>query len=199
MPAQHIPFSLQSCYKVEIEIADSDWLLGHVCEQDSPFLPSASSSYEPISCQSTSCIQSQCDKEQRCLYTRHYAENSSSSGVLASDIISLGDASTILNARITFGCEMRETGDLYTQKADGILGMGKGPLGIVDQLTQLKAMDEVFSLCYGGADTGGGAMMLGSVDLPAGMVYSSFNPARRSLHFPYSLHILPHRTKGAVV
>lgn len=149
-------------------------------EQDSPFKSSASTTYESISCHSAACAQSQCDSEQRCVYTRHYAENSSSSGLLASDMISLGDASTIVDARVVFGCELQETGDLYTQKADGILGMGKGPLGIVDQLSQLKVMDEVFSLCYGGADTGGGAMMLGSVDLPAGMVYSNFNPARRS-------------------
>lgn len=88
---------------------------------------------------------------------------SSSSGVLGEDIISFGNQSDLQPQRAVFGCENRETGDLYSQHADGIMGLGRGDLSIVDQLVDGGVISDSFSLCYGGMDVGGGAMVLGGI------------------------------------
>ncbi|KAK7390583.1 hypothetical protein VNO78_25892 [Psophocarpus tetragonolobus] len=41
-------------------------------------------------------------------------------------------------------------GDLYTQHADGIMGLGRGDLSIMDKLVEKKVISDSFSLCYGG-------------------------------------------------
>lgn len=113
------------------------------------------------------------------MYERQYAEMSSSSGVLGEDIVSFGDLSDLQPQRAVFGCENKETGDLYSQHADGIMGLGRGDLSIVDQLVDRGVISDSFSLCYGGMDVGGGAMVLGGIAPPAEMVYSYSDPVRR--------------------
>ncbi|CAI7923324.1 unnamed protein product [Closterium sp. NIES-53] len=143
--------------------------------QDLPFDPQQSSTYQFVPCSSDQCPYHDCqDNSDECSYDRHYAENSSSSGLIVSDVVTFGNASTLPPARILFGCELAETGDIYTQKADGIMGMGRGELGIVSQLSvgAGKVMDEQFSLCYGGSEGGGGAMIMGVIQPPAGMKFT---------------------------
>lgn len=140
--------------------------------QDKPYKPSASSTYKVVPCQSAACPGQNCDGEARCAYARHYAEDSSTRGILADDVVGFGDASTIGPARILFGCETEETGDLFNQKADGIIGLGRGPLGIVDQLVGQGALADTFSLCYGGWEKGGGAAVFGATALPPGMLFT---------------------------
>jgi len=104
---------------------------------------------------------------------------SSSSGVLGEDILSFGNLSQLKPQRALFGCENAETGDLYSQHADGIMGLGRGDLSIVDQLVNKGVINDSFSLCYGGMDVGGGAMVLGQISPPSGMVFSNSDPERR--------------------
>lgn len=104
---------------------------------------------------------------------------STSSGVLGNDIISFGDQSELAPQRANFGCENVETGDLYRQRADGIMGLGRGDLSIVDQLVESAVISDSFSLCYGGMDVGGGAMVLGGVSPPNDMIFAYSNPVRR--------------------
>lgn len=104
---------------------------------------------------------------------------SSSSGVLGEDIVSFGNKSELKPQRAVFGCENSETGDLYSQHADGIMGLGRGELSIVDQLVDKGVISDSFSLCYGGMGIGGGAMILGSVSPPSDMVFSHSDPDRR--------------------
>lgn len=104
---------------------------------------------------------------------------SSSSGVLGIDIISFGNQSDLQPQRASFGCENMETGDLYSQHADGIMGLGRGDLSIVDQLVEKGVISDSFSLCYGGMDVGGGAMVLGGISTPNEMTFTHSNPARR--------------------
>jgi len=40
-------------------------------------------------------------------------------------------------------------------------------------------LSDSFSLCYGGMDIGGGAMVLGGVPAPSDMVFSHSDPLRR--------------------
>nr|XP_043617630.1 aspartic proteinase 36-like [Erigeron canadensis] len=143
--------------------------------QDPKFDPEVSSSYKPVKCN----VDCTCDNNRgQCIYERQYAEMSSSSGVLGEDIISFGNQSDLRPQRAVFGCENRETGDLYSQHADGIMGLGRGDLSIVDQLVDGGVISDSFSLCYGGMDVGGGAMVLGGISPPAEMVYSYSDPVR---------------------
>ncbi|BBM98066.1 hypothetical protein MPTK1_1g10560 [Marchantia polymorpha subsp. ruderalis] len=146
--------------------------------QDPSFKPDASSTYEIIKCTSPSCQTGLCDKDKQCKYERQYAESSTSAGVLGKDIIGFGDASNLGKPKLMFGCENDETGDLYYQKADGIMGLGRGPLSIVDQLVQEKDMADVFSLCYGGMDDVGGAMIMGDFPRPKSMIFTASSPYR---------------------
>lgn len=104
---------------------------------------------------------------------------SSSSGILGEDIVSFGNLSELAPQQAVFGCETLETGDLYSQHADGIMGLGRGDLSIVDQLVEKGVISDSFSLCYGGMDVGGGAMVLGEISSPPDMIYSRSDPVRR--------------------
>ncbi|XWS21263.1 hypothetical protein CRYUN_Cryun30bG0040700 [Craigia yunnanensis] len=143
--------------------------------QDPRFQPDLSSTYQPVKC-NPSC---NCDDEQKqCTYDRRYAEMSSSSGVLGEDVVSFGNESELVPQRAVFGCENMETGDLYSQRADGIMGLGRGRLSIVDQLVDKGVIGDSFSLCYGGMDVGGGAMVLGNITPLPDMVFSHSDPFR---------------------
>ncbi|ESQ44750.1 hypothetical protein EUTSA_v10003167mg [Eutrema salsugineum] len=143
--------------------------------QDPKFQPELSSSYQALKC-NPDC---NCDDDGKlCVYERRYAEMSSSSGVLSEDLISFGNESQLSPQRAVFGCENAETGDLFSQRADGIMGLGRGKLSIVDQLVDKGVFEDSFSLCYGGMEVGGGAMVLGKISPPAGMVFSRSDPFR---------------------
>ena len=103
---------------------------------------------------------------------------SSSSGVLGEDIVSFGTESELKPQRAVFGCENSETGDLFSQHADGIMGLGRGQLSIMDQLVDKGVIGDSFSMCYGGMDIGGGAMVLGAMPAPRDMVYTHSNAVR---------------------
>ncbi|KAG1342042.1 putative aspartic proteinase-like protein 2 [Cocos nucifera] len=117
-------------------------------------------------------------KKTLCVYERQYAEMSSSSGVLGEDVISFDKESALKLQHAVFGCENSETGDLFSQHADGIMGLGHGQLSVVDQLVEKGVISDSFSLCYGGMDIGGGAMVLGGISPPPGMVCLHSDPGR---------------------
>ncbi|KAL3726125.1 hypothetical protein ACJRO7_031070 [Eucalyptus globulus] len=151
--------------------------------QDPKFQPELSSTYQPVKCN----IDCTCDDNRaQCTYERQYAEMSTSSGVLGNDILSFGNLSELAPQRAVFGCENVETGDLYSQHADGIMGLGRGDLSIVDQLVEKGVISDSFSLCYGGMEIGGGAMVLGGIFPPPDMVYA-YSDAGRSPYYNIDL------------
>ncbi|KAL5993869.1 hypothetical protein ACLOJK_038226 [Asimina triloba] len=142
---------------------------------DPNFQPDLSSTYRPVKCN----FNCTCDESNdQCTYERQYAEMSSSSGVLGEDIIFFGEESTLDPQHVIFGCENEETGDLFSQHADGIMGLGRGHPSIMDQLVGKGVISDSFSLCYGGMGTGGGAMVLGGISSPADMAFSHSDPTR---------------------
>ncbi|GAQ80451.1 Eukaryotic aspartyl protease family protein [Klebsormidium nitens] len=155
---------------------------------DPRFTPSSSSTYQPLVCSDPECESRQCDAAQQCRYQRHYAEMSSTSGLVATDVIDFFAHHTLGEPRIMFGCELIETGDLYTQQADGITGLGRGHFSIVTQMANQGAMEDVFSLCYGGMEKGNGMMVLGADQPPPDMKFTPFDPARERSPY-YSLVI----------
>lgn len=139
-----------------------------------------SKTYKPVKC-NPDC---NCDDDRmQCMYDRQYAEMSSSSGLLGEDVVSFGNLSELAPQRAVFGCENDETGDIYSQRADGIMGLGRGDLSIMDQLVDQKVISDSFSLCYGGMDVGGGAMILGGISAPAEMLFTHSDPDRRCVKF----------------
>jgi hypothetical protein len=109
-----------------------------------------------------------------CSYSRVYAERSSSSGDVVSDVLHLdvrgnssssgssgsSSSSAAARPRITFGCATRETGEIHRQQADGLLGMGASDDALHAQLARAGVTDAAFGLCLGFPS--GGALVLGS-------------------------------------
>ena len=106
---------------------------------------------------------------------------SNSSGVLGTDVISFSNQIGLAPQRAIFGCENGETGSLFSLSADGIMGLGRGDLSIVDQLVDRGVISDSFSLCYGGMDIGGGAMVLGGFPPPKDMIFTHSNVINRYL------------------
>lgn len=138
---------------------------GHGCgpnHQKSAFDPTASSTCASISCHSLDCKCGSplcaCSNREECMYTRSYAEQSTSSGILMEDVLSIHDDGP--GIPIKFGCETRETGEIFKQQADGLLGLGKSEGSLVQQLVDKSIIDNQFSLCFGLVE-GEGALILG--------------------------------------
>lgn len=135
--------------------------------QGSAFDPAGSSSSAVVGCGSAECSCGRppcgCSALGECTYSRTYAEQSSSSGVLLSDALHLRDGGDAV--WVVFGCETQETGEIYNQAADGILGLGNSPVSIINQLAEAGVIEDTFALCFGGVQ-GGGALLLGDVPLP---------------------------------
>ncbi|KAK9790119.1 hypothetical protein WJX73_003557 [Symbiochloris irregularis] len=133
--------------------------------KDAAFNPRASSSYQAIACSSPDCLcghlQCSCDAQNQCIYQRVYEEASSSAGLIIKDNLQLPSG----GVPIVFGCETRETGEIFRQQADGLMGLGNSDISIVNQLVKAGEIDDVFSLCFGGMD-GDGALLLGNVSVP---------------------------------
>ena len=61
------------------------------------------------------------------------AEQSSSAGILIQDKMQLGQG----GVDIVFGCETKETGEIFNQEADGIMGLGNSEVSIVNQVIRV--------------------------------------------------------------
>ena len=59
------------------------------------------------------------------------AEHSSSAGQLIQDEMQLLAG----GFPVVFGCETRETGEIYSQEADGIMGLGNSAVSVMNQVT----------------------------------------------------------------
>ena len=96
-------------------------------------------------------------QRMRCRYEVHYAESSGISGNIVSDRIAL---SANTSAPVVFGCQSSESGAIFDQKPDGILGLADAPMSLVSQLASLEATAPEFSLCYASTSYGGATLQL---------------------------------------
>lgn len=117
----------------------------HCYKQESPiFNPKNSSTYRPISCNSTRCKNlpgSSCDsKKKTCSYYAGYNDQSFSFGDLASDTFTFDDATNITRRmrlsfpNITFGCGRRNNITIRDVETTGIIGLGASPYSLVSQI-----------------------------------------------------------------
>ncbi|BDA43922.1 Aspartic proteinase Asp1 [Coccomyxa sp. Obi] len=152
--------------------------------KDAAFDPASSSSSAIIGCDSDKCICGRppcgCSQKGECTYQRTYAEQSSSAGLLVSDQLQLRDG----GVEVVFGCETKETGEIYNQEADGILGLGNSEVSLVNQLAGSGVIDDVFALCFGSVE-GDGALMLGDVDTAEYDVALQYTALLSSLAHPH--------------
>ena len=63
------------------------------------------------------------------------AEESSSEGILVRDKLLLPDSGA---ANVVFGCETKETGEIYRQQADGLMGLGNSDISVINQVRVLE-------------------------------------------------------------
>ncbi|KAI3697307.1 hypothetical protein L6452_30235 [Arctium lappa] len=115
--------------------------------------PDNSSSYNSVTCDSTTCIlvpmKSCSSLNNTCLYLVVYGDLSYSSGELATETITLGSSSdhginSSAFTRVVFGCGHRNAG-MFTNDQSGIIGLGGGPFSLISQMGSL--INRKFSYC----------------------------------------------------
>ena len=159
------------------------------------FSVDASSTAHAVRCATPACACGStpcgCGTEGACTFAREYAEQSTASGVVVSDVLWLppskagggGAANTSSSPsttpRITLGCTTKETGEIQAQRAAGVAGLGNATTGLVAQLAAAGATDTAaFALCLApdpapGASNHHGVLVLGGGAVqgaPAGVV-----------------------------
>ncbi|KAL3138709.1 hypothetical protein ABBQ32_006464 [Trebouxia sp. C0010 RCD-2024] len=162
---------------------------------DAAFDLHVSSSAEEIFCGDPRCQcgnpTCSCGPQNQCQYIRNYAEHSSSAGGLVQDNLQLLDG----GFPVVFGCETRETGEIFSQEADGIMGLGNSPVSVMNQLARAGTIEDVFSICFGGVE-GNGALMLGDVSPATFNVSLHYTPLLATSAHP---HYYVARLEGVAV
>eukprot|EP00976_Prorocentrum_cordatum_P068990 1179364-Prorocentrum_minimum.AAC.1 len=83
-------------------------------------------------------------------------------------LVSIGPDAKVLvgtGKPVVFGCELQETGEIYRQRADGLMGLGISKVSIATQLAQQGIIADAFGLCFGAIE-GGGTLILGTKPVP---------------------------------
>lgn len=108
-----------------------------------------------------------------CQYVVEYKDGSESAGSLAWDSVGVPPSLGTFSAKgVALGCSLKsDVGSSGASLAfpgqnasslDGILGLGRGPLSLMAQLTAKKALPSpAFSICLEGSSGGGGHLVLG--------------------------------------
>ncbi|XP_059659198.1 aspartyl protease family protein At5g10770-like [Cornus florida] len=175
-----------SYYPVVVDTGSSlSWLQCLPCtwpgchEQAVPiFDPSASSTYKRLSCTTPECNSLKEGRQyeectsNKCMYKIIYGDNSSSSGYLSQDSLSLTPLETL--ADFVFGCGQNNTGSF--RRSAGIFGLGHTKLSMVSQLS--PKYGNAFSYCLPTASGGNGGLLSIGWDSLMGSPYK-FTPMLR--------------------
>ncbi|KAL6959902.1 saccharopepsin [Sarracenia purpurea var. burkii] len=120
------------------------------------YSPNTSSTSTGVSCNSTFCgQQSQCPSvANTCAYQVQYVSNgTSSTGYLVEDVLHLTtDDSQLMavDARITFGCGIKQTGSFLEGAApNGLFGLGMENISVPSILASEGLTANSFSMCFG--------------------------------------------------
>lgn len=143
----------QHCFTAAIDTAsDLIWTQCQPCvkcyrQQDPVFNPMASTTYAVVPCNSDTCDEldtHRCgrsgseddDDDDVCQYTYTYGGNSTTRGTLAVDKLTMGD--DVFHG-VVFGCSSSSVGGPPAQ-VSGVVGLGRGPLSLVSQLSVRRFM-----------------------------------------------------------
>eukprot|EP00897_Mesotaenium_endlicherianum_P005942 jgi/Mesen1/5376/ME000268S04571 len=108
-----------------------------------------------------------------CEYWYRYGDNSSTFGNLVEDSFNFKLSTGVsLSPRVIFGCSSIQDGNLVegTNVLDGLIGLGRGTLSVVNQLDFAQVIDDTFSLCLEGEGSGG-HLFMGTNSLPDNAQY----------------------------
>ncbi|CAM0904441.1 unnamed protein product [Alopecurus aequalis] len=143
----------QHCFTAAIDTAsDLIWTQCQPCvkcykQLDPVFNPVASTSYSVVPCNSDTCDEldthrcgnsgsSGDDDDDVCQYTYTYGGNATTRGALAVDRLAIGDD---VFRGVVFGCSSSSVGGPPPQ-VSGVVGLGRGPLSLVSQLSVRRFM-----------------------------------------------------------
>ncbi|KAI4305565.1 hypothetical protein L6164_028926 [Bauhinia variegata] len=98
-----------------------------------------------IKCSSPICSErsSNCSSTSPCIYSIEYGDKTTSQGIYGRDRLTLTRSDVIDN--FLFGCGTRNSGTFHELEEDGILGLSRNPISIVQQTA--KKYHQVFSYC----------------------------------------------------
>ncbi|KAG0466847.1 hypothetical protein HPP92_018427 [Vanilla planifolia] len=121
-------------------------------DQPTPlFNPTKSSTYSKLPCSNSLCSAlptSACTENgSACEYFYSYGDSSSTEGVLSADTFAIGFPKPISVPGIGFGCGDDNQGAGFSQ-GGGLVGLGRGPLSLVSQLSLTQ-----FSYCLTSLDS----------------------------------------------
>ncbi|KAH6787825.1 hypothetical protein C2S52_007377 [Perilla frutescens var. hirtella] len=162
-------------YPVVVDTGSSlSWIqcapcLGYCHPQVGPlFNPSASDTYQILSCDTNECTSLKdatlnspmCTSSDKCVYTATYGDQSFSQGYLSKDSLTFGAASL---PSFVFGCG--ENNDGLFGKSAGLFGLAKNSLSMLSQLS--TKYGKAFSYCLPtssplGKTGGGGYLSIGT-------------------------------------
>ncbi|KAF7009400.1 hypothetical protein CFC21_023941 [Triticum aestivum] len=143
----------QHCFTAAIDTAsDLIWTQCQPCvkcyrQKDPVFNPMASTTYAVVPCNSDTCDEldtHRCgrsgsendDDDDVCQYTYTYGGNSTTRGTLAVDKLTIGDDTF---HGVVFGCSSSSVGGPPAE-VSGVVGLGRGPLSLVSQLSVRRFM-----------------------------------------------------------
>ncbi|GAB2226571.1 hypothetical protein Droror1_Dr00022381 [Drosera rotundifolia] len=176
--------------------SDVSWMQCETCsdcyqQSDPIFVPTSSSSYSPITCDSPRCKAldvSQCSRSGRCLYEVSYGDGSYTVGDFVTETLSFnsdaagvgnGDnAAVVPSAGIALGCGHNNEG-LFVGAA-GLLGLGGGVLSFPSQINATS-----FSYCLVDRDSDARSTLDFGVPLPRDAVTAPLLRSRQMDTFLY--------------
>ncbi|KAH1217518.1 Aspartic proteinase CDR1 [Glycine max] len=134
--------------------SDIIWLQCQPCKkcykQTTPIFDSSKSqTYKTLPCPSNTCQSVQgtsCSSRKNCLYSIDYADGSHSQGDLSVETLTLGstNGSPVQFPGTVIGCG-RDNAIGFEEKNSGIVGLGRGPVSLITQLSPSKGGK--FSYC----------------------------------------------------
>ncbi|XP_054813243.1 aspartic proteinase CDR1-like, partial [Prosopis cineraria] len=138
--------------------SDLVWLQCLPCQSCFPqeadkFNPLNSYTHINVLCDSQRCESARrsvskqsCDQSNVCRYFEKYGGGSTSEGIISHDTLTLGSTSggKVRFTRFTFGCGYNNN-EKFSRKTSGIVGLGRGPLSLVSQISSF--IDGYFSYC----------------------------------------------------
>jgi hypothetical protein len=118
-------------------------------QKDELFDPARSVTSSAIGCGSAACnglrrdlYGNGCSKRRQCRYIVNCGDGSITTGIYSADKLALTSAYTVVHFQ--FGCS--HTVELFSNKADGLMGLGGGSSSLVSQTTTTKAFSYFLSL-----------------------------------------------------
>ncbi|OEL35777.1 Aspartyl protease family protein, partial [Dichanthelium oligosanthes] len=155
---------------------------GHCYKQHDPiFDPTKSSTYAAVPCRNQECKAAggKCDSNGTCLYEVEYGDQSSTSGVLSHETLSLTNSSALHG--FVFGCGQNNQGTFGD--VDGLIGLGRSKLSLSSQAA--ASLGATFSYCLPSHNNTEGYLTIGATPVSDKVQYTAMiqKPEYSSFYF----------------